>query len=69
MGLGSQASTPIYEAGVYPFYFPFRYDDLTEVLLSQLMFCVDIGLEEWSKTTKGEDTTVVFEKGFEVVSS
>jgi len=69
MGLGSQACTPIYEAGVYPFYFAFRYDDLTEVLVSWLMFCVDIGMEERSKTTKCEDTAVVSEKGFEVVSS
>jgi hypothetical protein len=33
------------------------------------MFCAGIGLEERSKTTKGEETAVVSEKGFEVVSS
>jgi len=34
MGLGSQACAPIYERGFYPFCLRFRYDDLTEVLVS-----------------------------------
>jgi hypothetical protein len=49
--------------------FLFRYYDLTEVLVAYLLFCAGIGLEERSKTTKGEKTAVVSTKGFEVVRS
>jgi hypothetical protein len=67
--LGRSATKKIYLYIHLYIYFLFRYDGLTDVLVAYLLFCAGTGLEERSKTTKGEDTAVVSEKGFEVVSS